>query len=154
MDRMARSVRAVLLMFGVLCALAGATARAQPGTPNYQGLWWAAPAGSQSGWGINLAHQGEVIFLTWFTYGNGSGNESLWMTMTASRAPDGTYSGTLVQTNGPSYSVVPFDSNAVTVKPFTAEATLSFDSPTTGTVTYQASSSVVVQPITMQTFGQ
>jgi hypothetical protein len=29
---------------------------------NYQGLWWNAPAGSESGWGISLAHQGDVIF--------------------------------------------------------------------------------------------
>src|SRR6185312_17220634 len=29
--------------------------------PNYQGLWWASPAGSESGWGINFAHQGDII---------------------------------------------------------------------------------------------
>jgi hypothetical protein len=34
---------------------------------NYQGLWWKSPAGSESGWGINFAHQGDVIFATWFT---------------------------------------------------------------------------------------
>src|SRR5262249_5295456 len=33
---------------------------------NYQGLWWAAPAASESGWGINLAHQGDTIFASWF----------------------------------------------------------------------------------------
>ena len=33
-----------------------------------QGLWWNAPAGSESGWGINFAHQGDTIFATWFTY--------------------------------------------------------------------------------------
>src|SRR5207249_1690812 len=25
-----------------------------------EGLWWAAPAGSESGWGINFAQQGDV----------------------------------------------------------------------------------------------
>ena len=35
---------------------------------NYQDLWWAAPANSESGWGIHLAHQGDNIFATWFTY--------------------------------------------------------------------------------------
>ncbi len=34
---------------------------------NYQGLWWNAPAGSESGWGINFAHQGDTLFATWFT---------------------------------------------------------------------------------------
>jgi hypothetical protein len=39
------------------------------GEPNYQGLWWNAPAGSEPGWGINLNHQDTTIFATWFTYG-------------------------------------------------------------------------------------
>ena len=33
---------------------------------NVQGLWWAAPAGAESGWGINFAHQGDIIFASWF----------------------------------------------------------------------------------------
>ncbi|MGC1818702.1 MAG: S8 family peptidase, partial [Casimicrobiaceae bacterium] len=45
-----------------------AAATAGAAAPNYQGLWWASPAGSESGWGINFAHQGDVIFATWFTY--------------------------------------------------------------------------------------
>ena len=39
-----------------------------PASLNFQGLWWNAPAGSESGWGINFAHQGDVIFATWFTH--------------------------------------------------------------------------------------
>src|SRR5947207_2926852 len=45
-----------------------AIAAALGGVANYQGLWWAAPAGAEDGWGINFAHQGNVIFGTWFTY--------------------------------------------------------------------------------------
>ena len=33
--------------------------------PNYQGMWWAAPANSESGWGSNFAHQGDTVFATW-----------------------------------------------------------------------------------------
>src|SRR6185369_5405466 len=45
-----------------------------PATPNYQGLWWKSPGGSESGWGINFAHQGDTIFASWFTYDvNGRG---------------------------------------------------------------------------------
>ena len=29
---------------------------------NFQDMWWNAPAGSEPGWGINFAHQGETIF--------------------------------------------------------------------------------------------
>jgi hypothetical protein len=55
---------------------------AQPtAAPNYEGLWWNAPGGSESGWGINFAHQGDVIFATWFTYDvNG---KAMWLTMSA-----------------------------------------------------------------------
>jgi hypothetical protein len=42
---------------------------------NYQGLWWNRPA--ESGWGINFAHQGDVIFATWFTYNSRS--EPWWL---------------------------------------------------------------------------
>jgi len=43
---------------------------------NYEGLWWAS-GGVEAGWGINFAHQGDVIFATWFTYDtDGSG---LWL---------------------------------------------------------------------------
>ncbi|MGE5090318.1 MAG: S8 family peptidase, partial [Candidatus Levyibacteriota bacterium] len=64
---------------------AGAAVRAaaalQPAAPNYEGLWWAAPAGSESGWGINFAHQGDVIFATWFTYD--ATGKAWWLSMTA-----------------------------------------------------------------------
>jgi hypothetical protein len=31
----------------------------------YEGIWWNA---SESGWGLNVAQQGNVLFATWFTY--------------------------------------------------------------------------------------
>ncbi|HLX29578.1 MAG TPA: hypothetical protein VKV24_13940 [Casimicrobiaceae bacterium] len=79
---------------------------------NFQGLWWAAPAGSESGWGINFAHQGDVIFATWFTYDNT--RKAWWLSMTASKVAPGTYSGTLYQTHGPPFSAMPFDPALVT----------------------------------------
>ncbi|HET7260338.1 MAG TPA: S8 family peptidase, partial [Casimicrobiaceae bacterium] len=58
-------------------ALAGGGPPPPPPEANYQGLWWASPAGSESGWGLNVAHQGNVIFATWFTY-DASG-KALWL---------------------------------------------------------------------------
>jgi hypothetical protein len=138
-------------MLALLYALTSATALAQFGTANYQGLWWAAPAGSQSGWGINVAHQGNVIYATWFTYGNG--DDPRWLAVTADRLPDGSFSGPLVQFVGSSYADMPFNPGAVTDAKFTlGAATFRFDSTTTGTVTYQPGATVIVQPITMQAF--
>ena len=54
---------------------------------NYQDLWWAA-GGAESGWGVNLTHQGTTIFATWFTYD--ANRNPLWL------------SGTLAQT-GPTH---------------------------------------------------
>ena len=74
---------------------------------NDQALWWAAPANSQPGWGISLTHQGDVIFATWFTYG--ADTAPVWFSVTAPRANDGTYGGTLYRTTGPPFSAKPFD---------------------------------------------
>jgi hypothetical protein len=151
MERLTKFACAIFLTLGTFWALSGATALAQPAAPNYQGLWWAAPAGSQPGWGINLAHQGDIIFATWFTY---SSSDPRWFFMQANKAAEGVYSGTLVQNIGPSYASSPFDSTAVRPAPFTTgTATLTFDSPTTGTVTYKPGGTVIVQPITLQAFG-
>ncbi len=74
---------------------------------NVQDLWWNAPSGSESGWGINLVQQGDVVFATWFTYDlDGS---PLWLSMTASASGPGRYAGTLYRTTGPSFDAVPFD---------------------------------------------
>jgi hypothetical protein len=74
--------------------------------PNYQGLWWNAPGGSEAGWGINFAHQGDSVFASWFTYDlTGKG---VWLVMTAAKTGTTTYSGTLFQLTGPPFDAVPF----------------------------------------------
>jgi hypothetical protein len=65
-------------VFGPLptCSFGGGSL---PAASNYQDIWWAAPAGSESGWGINFSHQGDIIFATWFTYaGDGS---PMWLSV-------------------------------------------------------------------------
>ena len=73
---------------------------------NYQDLWWAAPAGSESGWGINLTHQGDSIFATWFTYDHD--HTPMWLVVTAPKTNPGTYAGPLLRTTGPRFNTVPF----------------------------------------------
>ena len=71
------------------------TASGQP-RPNYTDLWWNA---SESGWGVNLIHQGDVIFATWFTYDTDHGG--LWLVMDAARQQsDGSFTGTIFRTTG------------------------------------------------------
>lgn len=107
-----------------------------PGTPapiNLGGLWWNAPTGSEPGWALNLAHQGDVVFATWVTYD--STGKAWWLSMTANRVADNVYSGTLYQTHGPAFSAVPFDSSRVTLTAV-GTGTLTFSGADTGTFAY------------------
>jgi hypothetical protein len=73
---------------------------------NYQDLWWAAPAGAESGWGVNFTHQDDIIFATWFTYD--SDRAPLWLSATLYKTASGVYGGTLYRTTGPAFSAEPF----------------------------------------------
>jgi pseudomonalisin len=117
---------------------------------NYEGLWWAAPAGSESGWGINFAHQGDVIFATWFTY-DSTGN-GWWLSMTANQISNTTFSGTLYQTNGPPFSAVPFNPAAVT-KTEVGTGSLTFSDMNDGTFSYTVNGISQSKAITRQVFG-
>lgn len=83
--------------FGTLDDLARAT--------NFQDLWWASPPGSESGWGLSLAHEGDTIFALWLTYD--LDGKPLWLSGTASRALPGVFAGNLLRSSGP-----PFDTNS------------------------------------------
>ena len=74
---------------------------------NYQDLWWAYPGGSESGWGINLTHQGDVIFATWFTYD--VDGTPLWLSCAATKTSPGVYAGSLIHTTGPAFNAAPFE---------------------------------------------
>jgi hypothetical protein len=117
-----------------------------------QGLWWHAPAGSESGWGINLAHQGNVIFATWFTYD--TAGRAWWLSMTADRigtSPD-VYAGTVIETRGPAFSALPFDPGAVT-RTIVGSGTLSFSDVNRGTFTYVVNGTQQTKALTRQAFG-
>ncbi|MFZ3322624.1 MAG: S53 family peptidase [Usitatibacter sp.] len=117
---------------------------------NYQGLWWAAPAGSESGWGINFAHQGDTIFATWFTYDTtGTGN---WLVMTAPKTSGNTYSGTLYSTTGPAFNSVPFSPASVTAKA-EGTGTLTFTDANGGTFSYMIGATTQTKTITREVFG-
>ena len=112
---------------------------------NYQGLWWAAPAGSESGWGVNFAHQGDTIFGTWFTYDlNG---KPMWLVVIAGKTGPGVYAGTLYQTTGPPFNAVPFNPASV-ANTAVGNATLTFTDGNTGTFAYTVNGVAQVKAIT------
>jgi hypothetical protein len=115
----------------------------------FQGLWWIAPAGSESGWGINFAHQGDTIFATWFTYD--VDGTPLWLSVTAPKAAATTYSGTLYRTTGPAFDAVPFDPAKVVLAPV-GTATFTFADGNHATFAYTVSGVSQVKQITRQVF--
>jgi hypothetical protein len=119
------------------------------GVLNFQGMWYAAPAESEAGWGINFAHQGEVIFATWFTH---DANGKAWyMSMTAFQTGPDTFAGTLLSSSGPALDA-PFDPNQV--RRFeVGSGTLSFSGPGSGTFTYTVNGVSQTKAITRQAFG-
>lgn len=130
-----------------VCTLGG-TATA---SPNYQALWWASPAGSESGWGLNITHQGDTLFITWFTYGpDGKG---MWLVgSNLARTGNGVYSGTLYRTIGPPWNQSPWDATKVVGTPV-GTATLTFDTAGTGSFAYTVNGISQVKSITRQVFG-
>ncbi len=123
-----------------------------PPSANYQGLFWNAPATSESGWGLNIAHQGDSIFATWFTY-DATGKQ-WWLSMTATKsasAPD-TYTGQIIETRGPAFSASPFDPRSVT-RNVVGTGTLSFSDTNTGSFTYTVNGIQQTKALTRQLFG-
>ena len=117
---------------------------------NYEGLWWAAPAGSESGWGINFAHQGDILFASWFTYD--ATGKGLWLVMTAPRTAPGVYTGTLYTTTGPAFNAAPFDP-ALVVPTAVGSATLTFTDANTTSFAYTVNGTAQVKTLTRQVFG-
>jgi hypothetical protein len=107
---------------------------------NYQDIWWKSPAASESGWGINLNHQGDTIFATWFTYDHDG--TPLWLVVTADKAAAGAYTGDLYQTTGPPFNSVPFSpASVVATKVGTATFTFTDGNNATFAYTVKLSSS-------------
>jgi hypothetical protein len=102
------------------------------GVPNYQGLWWNA---AESGWGLNLAHQGDSVYATWYTYD--AAGKPMWLAMLAQRTGGETFAGDLLEVHGSPYDVPPYDPSKKTVTTV-GHATLAFASPDAGTFLYTA----------------
>jgi hypothetical protein len=135
--------RFVYAATGTTCSLAAI----QGASPNYQDLWISAAG--EGGWGINVTHQGDVLFATWFTYapGDGDANKGMWLVMSDGKlvAP-GTYSGALQRTTGPAFDSLPFDASKV-VRTTVGSATLSFYGADDGTFSYTVDGVSQAKPI-------
>jgi hypothetical protein len=132
---------------GLLAALGFALpASATTYSTDFTDLWYN-PA--ESGWGVNLIQQSDTIFATLFVYGqDGSAH---WFVASALKGSGGTFfSGTLFETTGPAFSVF-FNPAAVNTTPV-GNMTLSFNSVSTGTLSYTVNGIPVSKQIQRQTW--
>jgi hypothetical protein len=137
------------LVFGSHAADCRPTTASRASLTNYQDLWWNA---AESGWGINITHQDDVIFATLFTY-DASGN-GLWLVLSAAtRQADGSYAGELYRTTGPAFNATPFV--AIGPSNYTKVGTmqLKFSDGERGTLTYSVDGVGVVKSIERLVFS-
>ena len=128
------------------CAQGGSTSA----NPNFQDLWWA-PSGSESGWGLNLTHQGDVIFLTWFTYGP-DGRGTWLVASNVQRTGNNRFTGTLYRTVGPPMGAEPWSTSRVAVAA-AGQVRLDFTDASTGTFTYTLDGVSQSKPVTRQVYA-
>jgi hypothetical protein len=121
-----------------------------PMLPSQTALWWN-PA--ESGWGINLNHQGSIMFGTLFTYD--AGGLPLWLVMSngAMQADGLTYTGDLYRTTGPAFNANPFTPIGAANVTKVGTMSLEFRDAIVGTLTYTVNGVSVTKTIQRQVYG-
>ncbi len=113
-------------------------------------LFWN-PA--ESGWGLNLNHQGNTLFGTLFTYE--ASRAPLWLVMSAgAMQSDGvTFIGDLYRTTGPAFNANPFTPIGAANVTKVGTMTVSFVDVNAGTLRYTVDGVEVTKVIERQVFG-
>ena len=116
---------------------------------NYQDLWWNP---SESGWGINLTHQSDIIFATLFTYD--AAGKGMWLILSRGDRIVGTqnFAGAIYRTTGPNFDAVPFTPIGPANPPQVGNMRLEFADGNTAKLIYDVNGASVTKNIQRQTF--
>jgi hypothetical protein len=110
-------------------------------------MWWNA---AESGWGINVNHQGERLFVTLFTYA--PDGRDLWIVGSdLVRQADGAFSGEIHRVTGPAFNAAPWSAITATS---VGSMTLRFSAPDRGTLSYTFNGTPVSKTIERYVFGR
>jgi len=116
------------------------------GRDNYTALWWNA---AESGWGVNVNHQGSTIFATLFTYDDDG--TPMWLVLSSgTRQADGSFSGDLVRTTGPVFNASPWTAVSTTT---VGTMRFTFHTAQSATLVYSVNGVTVTKSITRQEFS-
>lgn len=138
----ARFLRALAL---TICLSATAPAAASPTLTNFSDMWWT-PA--ESGWGVNVTQQADLMFLTFYVYG--TNGQPVWYTaLVVDQGPqaDGAtlFAGNLFQSSGP-YFGGPYNASFVNTT-LAGSASFRGTSTTAATLTYVVGNVTVVKQV-------
>jgi hypothetical protein len=142
-------MRTLLLAALLACAL---PARAGSSfSTDVTDLWWNP---DESGWGVNVIQQNNIVFATFFVYDT-SGRAHWYvasaMTAQSASASSATFQGDLFESQGP-YFAVPFNALAV-ARNQVGTATLQVAFPGDGFLTYTIGDVTVTKAIRRQTWA-
>ena len=142
--------KSILAAFAV--SIASITLPTQAHANNYQDLWWNP---DESGWGINISHQGDVMFATWFIYGANS--QPTWIFLSNAKRSGtlgNTFIGEIAQAiSGSPFSAVPFvPSTSANFRPV-GSAKFVFSDSRTGSLEYAIDGVTVIKQITRQSIS-
>jgi hypothetical protein len=142
-----RIIAGLLLAFA--CTLATA---ANPFSTDASDLWWDP---DESGWGVNLAQQGDIAFLTLFVYG--ADGKATWFVADAMQAQKTTttlsFTGDLFSATGPAFSASTFNPTQV-VRTRVGSATFTMVDSANATFTYTVNGTRVAKTVTRQTWRE
>ena len=120
-------------------------------TTNLSDMWVVA---AESGWGLFIDQQGDVLLGTFFVYdkfGTATWYSVQW-NITSIGPGSNAYTGTLYQTSGPAFSQVPYDPKLVTYRAV-GNATIQFGDDAHALLNYTIDGGGAVKQITRFTFA-
>lgn len=125
------------------------TSGSRAGASNYSDLWWNP---NENGWGLSIQHQGNLVFLAWYTYA--ADQQPQWLTSVLLRQPDGSFRGRLNRpVSGTPYTSVPNGDVTAFPVPEAGDVTLSFSNGETGTLGYSVDGVTQSKSIQRLVFG-
>lgn len=114
---------------------------------NYQDLWWNQ---AESGWGVNIIQQADILVATWFIYD--TDGKPLWLLATAAKSGGTSYTGEVYKFTGPPYAATSFDPKAVT-ETVAGTAQFNFTDLASGSVTYTVNGTTITKSIVRQSYA-
>jgi len=135
-----------------MLATGTAPAIASSSTTDTTDIWWANPAGSENGWGIQFVQNNATVFATMFVYG--PDGQPTWYVATLVPPTVGSFvwQGDLYTTTGSWLGTVPYNPASFTVRKV-GTMTWILSTISSGTLTYTVDGVAVMKSLVRQTLA-